>query len=99
MSFFLSFYPSGAEPPAEDVVRLIASAGGVSVMAHPWTLTTGKGGHKGCYHLLQRLCAVGLLGLEVYKEPRTDSQRKTMISIRIMFSRVEMPLSNTKQDR
>ena len=81
--FYLSLYPSGAEPTAKDVVCLIASAGGVSVMAHPWTLTRGKGGHKRCHHLLQPLCAVGLLGMEVYKEPRTDSQRKNVNSISI----------------
>ena len=70
-------FPSGAEPPAEEVVRLITAAGGVSVLAHPWTLARGKGGGTGCYHLLQRLHAVGLRGMEVYKEPRTDFQRET----------------------
>ena len=65
------------EPPAEEVVRLIALAGGVSVLAHPWTVARGKGGGKGCYHLLQRLHAAGLRGMEVCKEPRTDVRRET----------------------
>lgn len=35
-SFFYAILSQGEQFPPEDAIKLIASAGGVSVLAHPW---------------------------------------------------------------
>ena len=63
-------YAKGAEFGPEKVVELIHSVGGVSVLAHPWSL-------KHPELMLQRLAAVGLDGVEVFR----DSERTAYYSM------------------
>lgn len=52
----------------EDAIKLIRQAGGVAVLAHPFTLKLGKWDLK---KLLRRLCDAGLEGIEVYYSEHT----------------------------
>eukprot|EP00897_Mesotaenium_endlicherianum_P008971 jgi/Mesen1/8101/ME000434S07346 len=53
-------YASGAELPAEEAVEMIGRAGGVAVLAHPWSL-------RSAVAVTASLVAAGLHGIEVYK--------------------------------
>jgi hypothetical protein len=56
----------------EDAVRLVSSAGGVSVLAHPGV---PQGGWKIGDEAVARLAAAGLAGLEVAHPDHDDSER------------------------
>ena len=56
----------------EDAVRLVSSAGGVSVLAHPGVL---QGGWKIGDEAVARLAAAGLAGLEVAHPDHDDAER------------------------
>ncbi|KAL2642147.1 hypothetical protein R1flu_009734 [Riccia fluitans] len=53
-------YATGAELPAAEVVKLIKETGGVSVLAHPWTL-------KDPMTVIEHLVDAGINGMEVYR--------------------------------
>ncbi|CAN6313760.1 unnamed protein product [Urochloa humidicola] len=53
-------YARGSEPFAEDVVQLISRTGGISALAHPWSL-------KNPDAIIRSLKGVGLNGMEVYR--------------------------------
>lgn len=57
---------------AEDAVRLVSSAGGVSVLAHPGV---PQGGWKIGDEAVARLAAAGLAGLEVAHPDHDDAER------------------------
>ncbi|KAJ4767622.1 DNA polymerase III PolC-type [Rhynchospora pubera] len=57
-------YAVGSEPSAEKVVELIRSTGGVSALAHPWSLKNPVG-------VISALSDAGLDAIEVY---RTDGK-------------------------
>ncbi|KAL3678145.1 hypothetical protein R1sor_021101 [Riccia sorocarpa] len=57
-------YATGAELPTAEVVQLIKETGGVSVLAHPWTL-------KDPMPVIEHLVEAGINGMEVY---RTDGR-------------------------
>ncbi|KAJ8433938.1 hypothetical protein Cgig2_001867 [Carnegiea gigantea] len=50
----------GSEPCAEDAVKMVCKTGGVSVLAHPWTLKT-------LVPVVKKLKEAGLHGIEVYR--------------------------------
>jgi 3',5'-nucleoside bisphosphate phosphatase len=56
----------------EDAVRLVSSAGGVSVLAHPGV---PQGGWKICDEAVARLAAAGLAGLEVAHPDHDHAER------------------------
>ena len=56
-----SCYVKGYEFGPEEVVKLIHNSGGVSVLAHPWSLKKPE-------VMIQRLVLVGLDGLEVFRD-------------------------------
>lgn len=53
-------YSKGSEPCAEDAVKMVCKTGGVSVLAHPWTLKT-------LVPVVKKLKEAGLHGIEVYR--------------------------------
>ncbi|KAH9603154.1 hypothetical protein KSS87_018600 [Heliosperma pusillum] len=53
-------YSKGSEPCAEEAVRFISKTGGVSVLAHPWSL-------KNPVPIVSRLSEAGLQGIEAYR--------------------------------
>ncbi|KAH7387365.1 hypothetical protein KP509_16G019600 [Ceratopteris richardii] len=53
-------YSPGCELPAEDAVRLIRDTGGVSALAHPWSL-------KDALPVVKKLKEVGLHAIEAYR--------------------------------
>ena len=59
---------------AEDAVRLIRDAGGVSVLAHPLTM----GDYR---RQLPELIDAGLRGIEAYYGPYTDEERSRLLDI------------------
>jgi 3',5'-nucleoside bisphosphate phosphatase len=61
----------------QDAIRLIASANGIPVMAHPLTIP----GLEGLRQWLPDLIAAGLLGLEVYYGPYTPEQVQALLTI------------------
>ncbi|TYZ65495.1 hypothetical protein PybrP1_001546 [[Pythium] brassicae (nom. inval.)] len=54
-------YVEGEPFPPEDAIKLIASAGGVSVLAHPWCC-------KNPLTLVPELAKLGIQGIEVYHD-------------------------------
>ncbi|CAH0480994.1 unnamed protein product [Peronospora belbahrii] len=54
-------YVEGEHFPPEDAIKLIASAGGVSVLAHPWCC-------KDPMTLVPKLAKLGIQGIEVYHD-------------------------------
>lgn len=56
----LLFVCRGSEPYAETVVQLISRTGGISVLAHPWSL-------KNPDAIIRSLKGAGLNGMEVYR--------------------------------
>lgn len=64
--------------PLEDVLRAVAGAGGVSVIAHPW----GRGGlGRPDEETLAALQAVGLTGIEVDHQDHDEQARDTLGAI------------------
>jgi predicted metal-dependent phosphoesterase TrpH len=61
----------------EDAVRLIASANGLPVIAHPITLP----GLEELRRWLPGLCAVGLVGLETYYGPYTEQDEQALLAL------------------
>lgn len=61
----------------QDAIRLIASANGLPVMAHPITLP----GMDGLRQWLPDLIAAGLVGLEVYYGPYTPEQVQALLML------------------
>lgn len=61
----------------QDAIRLIASANGIPVMAHPLTMP----GLDGLRSWLPDLVATGLRGLEVYYGPYTPEQVQSLLTI------------------
>ena len=61
----------------QDAIRLIASANGIPVMAHPLTMP----GLEGLRSWLPDLVATGLMGLEVYYGPYTPEQVQSLLTI------------------
>jgi 3',5'-nucleoside bisphosphate phosphatase len=61
----------------QDAIRLIASANGIPVMAHPLTMP----GLDGLRSWLPDLVATGLMGLEVYYGPYTPEQVQSLLTI------------------
>uniref|UniRef100_A0A6V7QW40 3',5'-nucleoside bisphosphate phosphatase n=1 Tax=Ananas comosus var. bracteatus TaxID=296719 RepID=A0A6V7QW40_ANACO len=53
-------YAMGSEPSAETVVQLISRTGGISALAHPWTL-------KNPVAVIRALKSTGLNAMEVYR--------------------------------
>lgn len=53
-------YSKGSEPCAEDAVKMVCRTGGISVLAHPWTLKT-------LVPVVKKLKEAGLHGIEVYR--------------------------------
>ncbi|KAG2654107.1 hypothetical protein PVAP13_1NG239857 [Panicum virgatum] len=53
-------FSRGSEPTGESVVQLVCRTGGVTVLAHPWTL-------KNPGAVIKNLKAAGLHGIEVYR--------------------------------
>ncbi|XP_074284720.1 uncharacterized protein LOC141610522 [Silene latifolia] len=53
-------YSKGSEPCAEEAVQFIRKTGGVSVLAHPWSL-------KNSVPIISRLSEAGLHGIEAYR--------------------------------
>jgi predicted metal-dependent phosphoesterase TrpH len=76
--FYLSVGRRGYVPrdntPPEDAVRLIRSAGGVPVLAHPYS--TGN-----IEQMLSRLIPAGLLGMEVFYGEYDEGQREHLRAI------------------
>ncbi|KAK1947196.1 5'-3' exoribonuclease [Phytophthora citrophthora] len=54
-------YVEGEHFPPEEAIKLIASAGGVSVLAHPWCC-------KDPMNLVPELAKLGIQGIEVYHD-------------------------------
>ncbi|OQR86781.1 hypothetical protein ACHHYP_09944 [Achlya hypogyna] len=54
-------YAEGEHFPPEDAVKMIAEAGGISVLAHPWCC-------KNPLVVVPKLAAAGIHGLEVYHD-------------------------------
>ena len=54
------FSGRGSEPFAETVVQLISRTGGISALAHPWSL-------KNPDAIIRSLKGAGLNGMEVYR--------------------------------
>ncbi|CAH0489692.1 unnamed protein product [Peronospora farinosa] len=54
-------YVEGAHFPPEEAIKLIASAGGISVLAHPWCC-------KDPMTLVPKLAKLGIHGIEVYHD-------------------------------
>ncbi|TMW64817.1 hypothetical protein Poli38472_008984 [Pythium oligandrum] len=54
-------YVEGEHFPPEDAIKLIKSAGGVSVLAHPWCC-------KDPMNLIPKLAELGIQGVEVYHD-------------------------------
>ncbi len=61
----------------EDAVRLIASANGLPVIAHPVNLP----GLSELRNWLPGLCAAGLVGLETYYGPYTKADEQTLLTL------------------
>jgi predicted metal-dependent phosphoesterase TrpH len=76
--FYLAIGRPGYVPrdntPPEDAVRLILSAGGVPVLAHPYS--TGN-----IEQMLSRLVPAGLLGMEVFYGEYDQGQRDHLQAI------------------
>ncbi|XP_078429644.1 polymerase/histidinol phosphatase-like protein isoform X2 [Wolffia australiana] len=53
-------YSTGSEPPAEEVVKLVCRTGGISALAHPWSL-------KNSVPVIRSLASSGLHAMEVYR--------------------------------
>ena len=54
------FFCRGSEPFAETVVQLICRTGGISALAHPWSL-------KNPDAIIRSLKGAGLNGMEAYR--------------------------------
>ncbi|MBX5451449.1 PHP domain-containing protein [Thermogemmatispora sp.] len=65
----------------QDAVRLIVSARGLPVIAHPLELP----GPEVLRQWLPELCALGLVGLEVYYGPYTPEQEALLLSLARQF--------------
>ncbi|WP_069803315.1 PHP domain-containing protein [Thermogemmatispora onikobensis] len=65
----------------QDAVRLIVSARGLPVIAHPLELP----GPEILRQWLPELCALGLVGLEVYYGPYTAEQEELLLSLARQF--------------
>ncbi len=66
-------------PPLADAIGLVAEAGGVSVLAHPWGRNRGSGHPDEA--ALARLKESGLSGLEVDHEDHTPEERARLRAI------------------
>lgn len=65
-----------------DAVRLIVSAGGLPVVAHPFELP----GPAELRRWLPTLCSLGLAGLEVYYGPYTPEQEQVLLELAADFA-------------
>jgi hypothetical protein len=64
--------------PLEEMIGIVADAGGVTVIAHPW----GRGARSGMdEEQLARLAAVGLSGIEVDHQDHDGAARKALRAI------------------
>ena len=71
-------YVSRPAPALDDAVRVVAEAGGVSVVAHPW----GRGGEQRLDGAeLARLRGLGLTGVEVDHLDHHEQQRRRLREI------------------
>jgi hypothetical protein len=70
---------------AEDTAELIRAAGGIPVMAHPFTLNLSKQQMRA---LLVRLKEAGLLGLEVYYSEHTVDMERDFLKLANEFGLV-----------
>lgn len=65
-------------PPVEDMIGLVAEAGGVTVLAHPW----GRGGSRYLREeTLSRLRDLGLLGVEVDHQDHPPALREELRAV------------------
>jgi len=65
-------YARGSEPFAETVVQLISRTGGISALAHPWSL-------KNPDAIIRSLKGAGLNGMEVYRsDGKVDGMSLTL---------------------
>lgn len=80
------YYAGHSAPTIEDAIRLVRAAGGVPVLAHPWTSTrtTLVGEHDTDEQVEARfaeLVDAGLAGLEVHHEENTPFGRQRLAEI------------------
>ena len=62
----------GSEPFAETVVQLISHTGGISALAHPWSL-------KNPDAIIRSLKGAGLNGMEIYRsDGKVDGMSLTL---------------------
>ena len=71
-------YVTRYAPPTERMVELVVAAGGAPVIAHPW----GRGSRRVLdLDTLARLCALGLVGIEVDHQDHTAAEREQLRGI------------------
>jgi predicted metal-dependent phosphoesterase TrpH len=80
------YYAGHSAPTIEDAIELVRGAGGVPVLAHPWTSTrTTLVGENDTDEQVEaqfaELVALGLAGLEVHHEENTPHGRERLAAI------------------
>jgi predicted metal-dependent phosphoesterase TrpH len=80
------YYAGHSAPTIEDAIELVCGAGGVPVLAHPWTSTrTTLVGENDTDEQVEarfaELVALGLAGLEVHHEENTPYGRERLAAI------------------
>lgn len=84
------YYAGHSAPTLEDAIGLVRAAGGVPVLAHPWTssrttLVTAHDTDDEVDERFARLVEVGLAGLEVHHEENTPFGRQRLTEIAARF--------------
>lgn len=84
------YYAGHSAPTIEDAIRLVRAAGGVPVLAHPWTATRASVVDEAVTDDLvdarfAELVGVGLAGVEVHHEENTPFGRERLLSIAANF--------------
>lgn len=70
------------KPSPDEGIRIIREAGGVAVLAHPYILQLHDDALE---KLIQKLCTLGLQGIEAYYSLHTPSQTKTYLRLANMY--------------
>jgi predicted metal-dependent phosphoesterase TrpH len=82
----MRYYAGHSAPTIEDAIELVRGAGGVPVLAHPWTstrttLVVENDTDEQVEARFAELVALGLAGLEVHHEENTPYGRERLAAI------------------
>jgi len=72
--------------PKEECIKLINDAGGIAVLAHPWSLLLSE---EELYKEVAYLASIGLKGIETIHSMNTKEQRKFYHKLALEFDLIE----------